>query len=282
MIVDKLTVIGLGLIGGSICSAVKKHGLAGEVLGFDTDSEAGDYAVKNGFVDSCLKSLNQNNDSDLVVVATYVDRIADTVREIAPNLKQGCVITDVGSVKLNVVESVESFLDNDLIFIGSHPIAGSEKPGIENSDPNLFNNRSTIITPSENTDEQSIDFISSFWKGIGSVVLRMDPVLHDRIFAYVSHLPHIAAYTLVNTLNSSDIENIFTYSGGGLKDYTRIASSSPEMWKTIFRQNKKYLLESIREFKNNLELIESAIEEDNLNDLQAILEKAQKNKLTIE
>lgn len=282
MIVDKMTVIGLGLIGGSICSAVKKHGLAGEVLGFDTDSGAGEYAVKNGFIDSCLESINQKNDSGLVVVATYVDRIAETVREIAPNLNKGCVITDVGSVKTNVVESVESFLDGGLVFIGSHPIAGSEKPGIENSDPDLFKNRSTIITPSENTDEQSIDFISNFWRAIGSDVLRMDPLLHDRIFAYVSHLPHVAAYTLVSTLSSSDIENIFTYSGGGLKDYTRIASSSPEMWKTIFMQNKEYLLESIREFKNNLELIESAIEEDNLNNLQTILDKAQKNKLSQE
>jgi prephenate dehydrogenase len=282
MIVDKMTVIGLGLIGGSICNAVKKYDLAGEVVGFDTDSRAREYAEKNGFVDSCLESLNQKNDSGLVVVATYVDRIAETVREIAPNLNKGCIITDVGSVKTNVVESVESFLDSGLIFIGSHPIAGSEKPGIENSDPNLFKNCNTIITPSENTDEESIDLISNFWRAIGSDVLRMDPALHDRIFAYVSHLPHVAAYTLVNTLSSSDIENIFSYSGGGLKDYTRIASSSPEMWKTIFMQNKNFLLESIREFKNNLELIESAIEEDNLNNLQAILEKAQKNKLSQE
>jgi len=280
MIVDKMTVIGLGLIGGSICSAVKKYGLAGEVVGFDTDSGAREYAEKNGFVDSCLANLNQKNDSGLVVVATYVDRIAETVREIAPYLNKGCIITDVGSVKLDVVESVESFLDSDLIFIGSHPIAGSEKPGIENSDPNLFKSCKAIITPSENTDEEFIDFISNFWRAIGSDVVRMDPALHDRIFAYVSHLPHVAAYTLVNTLSSSDIENIFSYSGGGLKDYTRIASSSPEMWKTIFMQNKESLLECIRNFKNNLELIESAIEEENLNNLQAILEKAQKNKLS--
>jgi len=280
MIVDKMTVIGLGLIGGSICSAVKKYGLAGEVVGFDTDSGAREYAEKNGFVDSCLANLNQKNDSGLVVVATYVDRIAETVREIAPYLNKGCIITDVGSVKLDVVESVESFLDSDLIFIGSHPIAGSEKPGIENSDPNLFKSCNAIITPSENTDEEFIDFISNFWRAIGSDVVRMDPALHDRIFAYVSHLPHVAAYTLVNTLSSSDIENIFSYSGGGLKDYTRIASSSPEMWKTIFMQNKESLLECIRNFKNNLELIESAIEEENLNNLQAILEKAQKNKLS--
>ena len=282
MIVEKMTVIGLGLIGGSICSAVKKHNIAGEVVGFDTDGATREYAVENGLVDSCLENLSQPNDSGLVVVATYVDSIADTVKEIAPNLNKGCIITDVGSVKTNIVESIENFLDSGLTFIGSHPIAGSEKPGIENSDPGLFENRSAIITPSENTDEKSIDFLSSFWKGIGSEVIKMEPVLHDRIFAYVSHLPHVAAYTLVNTLSSSEIDNIFSYSGGGLKDYTRIASSSPEMWKTIFKQNKEFILEGIREFKNNLDLIESAIEEDDLNNLLAILEKAQKNKLKIE
>jgi len=280
MMVDKITVIGLGLIGGSICSAVKKYGIAGEVVGFDTENRVRDYAVKNGLVDSCLESLNQKNESGLVIVATYVDRIADTIEEIAPYLNKGCIITDVGSVKSKVVESVEQFLDNDLSFIGSHPIAGSENPGIENSDPDLFRGCNAVITPSENTNEESIETVSKFWRVIGSNVLRMDPALHDKVFAYVSHLPHVAAYTLVNTLSSSDVENIFSYSGGGLKDYTRIASSSPEMWKTIFMQNKESLLECIKNFKNNLELIESAIEEDDLNRLKEILENAQKNKLS--
>lgn len=279
MIANKMTVIGLGLIGGSICSAAKKYGLADKVVGYDTDSSACEYAEKNGIVDSCLDSLNQKNDSDLIVVATYVDRIDETVREIAPSLGKGCIITDVGSVKSRIVESVESFLDSDLSFIGSHPIAGTEKPGIKYSDPDLFRGNNAVITPSENTKQETIDLVSKFWRTIGSNVLRMDPALHDKIFAYVSHLPHVAAYTLINTLSSSEIENIFSYSGGGLKDYTRIASSSPEMWKTIFMQNKESLLKAIQNFKNNLEIIESAIEEDNLNSLQAILEEAQKNKL---
>lgn len=280
MIVNKITVVGLGLIGGSICSAAKKYGAADEVVGFDIDGRVREYAVKNGIVDSCLSSLDQENDSGLVVVATYVDRIADTIRELAPSLKKGCIITDVGSVKSKVVESAEGILDNGLSFIGSHPIAGSENPGIENSDPDLFKNCNAVITPTESTDDKSVETLSKFWRIIGSNVLRMDPALHDRIFAYVSHLPHVAAYTLVNTLDSSDIEHIFSYSGGGLKDYTRIASSSPEMWKTIFMQNKGPLLEAVQNFKKNLEIVESAIREDDLNSLQALLEEAQKKKLS--
>jgi prephenate dehydrogenase len=280
MSVDKITVIGLGLIGGSLCRAIKKYGAAKEIIGFDIDAEVRSYAEQNGIVDSCLENLKQNNDSQLVIVATYVDKISETVKEILPYLDKGCVITDVGSVKAPVIKSVESFINNDFHFVGSHPIAGSEKPGIKNSDPDLFNGSNTIVTPTDKSSKESVEKVSAFWSAVGSNVLTMNPELHDNIFAYVSHLPHVAAYTLMNTVSSSDIENIFSFSGGGLKDYTRIASSSPEMWKTIFMQNKESVLESIKNFKNNLELIESAIERDDLNKLQSLLENAQKNKLS--
>lgn len=278
MSVDKITVIGLGLIGGSLCRAIKKYGAANEIIGFDMDAGVRSYAEQNGIVDSCLENLKQNNDSQLVIVATYVDKISETVKEILPYLEKGCVITDVGSVKTPVMKSVESFINNDFHFVGSHPIAGSEKPGIKNSDPDLFNGSNTIVTPTDKSSKESIEKVSTFWSAIGSNVLIMNPELHDNIFAYVSHLPHVVAYTLINTVSSSDIENIFSFSGGGLKDYTRIAYSSPEMWKTIFMQNKNSVLESIKNFKKNLELIESAIEGDDLNKLQNLLENAQKNK----
>jgi len=278
MSVNKITVIGLGLIGGSLCRAIKKYGAANEIIGFDMDAGVRSYAEQNGIVDSCLENLKQNNDSQLVIVATYVDKISETVKEILPYLEKGCVITDVGSVKTPVMKSVESFINNDFHFVGSHPIAGSEKSGIKNSDPDLFNGSNTIVTPTDKSSKESIEKVSTFWSAVGSNVLIMNPELHDNIFAYVSHLPHVVAYTLINTVSSSDIENIFSFSGGGLKDYTRIAYSSPEMWKTIFMQNKNSVLESIKNFKKNLELIESAIEGDDLNKLQNLLENAQKNK----
>jgi len=278
MSVDKITVIGLGLIGGSLCRAIKKYGAANEIIGFDMDAGVRSYPEQNGIVDSCLENLKQNNDSQLVIVATYVDKISETVKEILPYLEKGCVITDVGSVKTPVMKSVESFINNDFHFVGSHPIAGSEKSGIKNSDPDLFNGSNTIVTPTDKSSKESIEKVSTFWSAIGSNVLIMNPELHDNIFAYVSHLPHVVAYTLINTVSSSDIKNIFSFSGGGLKDYTRIAYSSPEMWKTIFMQNKNSVLESIKNFKKNLELIESAIEGDDLNKLQNLLENAQKNK----
>jgi len=278
MSVNKITVIGLGLIGGSLCRAIKKYGAANEIIGFDMDAGVRSYAEQNGIIDSCLENLKQNNDSQLVIVATYVDKISETVKEILPYLEKGCVITDVGSVKTPVMKSVESFINNDFHFVGSHPIAGSEKSGIKNSDPDLFNGSNTIVTPTDKSSKESIEKVSTFWSAVGSNVLIMNPELHDNIFAYVSHLPHVVAYTLINTVSSSDIENIFSFSGGGLKDYTRIAYSSPEMWKTIFMQNKNSVLESIKNFKKNLELIESAIEGDDLNKLQNLLENAQKNK----
>ena len=277
---DKITVVGLGLIGASVCKAAKKYGAAVEVIGIDPDASVREYALQNGIVDSCQEDVKVTNDSSLVVVATYVDSIADSVHDIAPHLEKGCIITDVGSVKSAVVDSVEKNLSSGISFIGSHPIAGSENPGIKNSDPDLFRDCNVVITPTQKSKQDAIDTVREFWKKLGSNVIKMEPDLHDRIFAYVSHLPHVAAYSLVNSLDSSDIEDIFSYSGGGLRDYTRIASSSPEMWKTIFMQNKEGMLESIKNFKKNLELIESAIEKDDLKSLQALLENARDKKIS--
>ena len=275
---DKITVVGLGLIGASVCRAAKKYGASVEVVGIDPDASVREYALQNGIVDICQEDVKVKNDSSLVVVATYVDSIADTVGDIATHLEKGSIITDVGSVKSDVVDSVEKNLSDEISFIGSHPIAGSENPGIRNSDPDLFRDCNVVITPTQKTKDEAIDTVSNFWKKLGSKVIKMEPGLHDRIFAYVSHLPHVVAYSLVNSLDSSDIEDIFSYSGGGLRDYTRIASSSPEMWKTIFVQNRESVLESIKNFKQNLELIESAIKNDDLKSLQALLENARDKK----
>ena len=272
---DSVTVIGLGLIGGSVCRAIKKSDAAVEVVGIDSDEEVLKFAVDNGIVDRGSSVLENIVDSELVVIATYVDKITETVQEIFPSLNKGCVITDVGSVKSEVVSKIEGIVPAGIYFVGSHPIAGSECSGIENSDADLFNGKNVIVTPTEKSEKHALDKVTSFWASIGGKVISLDPETHDRVFAYVSHLPHLVAYSLVNSVGSSDIvENIFSYSGGGLKDFTRISASSPEMWKTIFLQNKEYILESIKNFKLNIEKTESAIRNDDLNELMKLLENA--------
>ena len=272
---DSVTVIGLGLIGGSVCRAIKKSDAAVEVVGIDSDEEVLKFAVDNGIVDRGSSVLENIVDSELVVIATYVDKITETVQEIFPSLNKGCVITDVGSVKSEVVSKIEGIVPAGIYFVGSHPIAGSECSGIENSDADLFNGKNVIVTPTEKSEKHALDKVTSFWASIGGKVISLDPETHDRVFAYVSHLPHLVAYSLVNSVGSSDIvENIFSYSGGGLKDFTRISASSPEMWKTIFLQNKEFILESIKNFKLNIEKTESAIRNDDLNELMKLLENA--------
>ena len=276
-----VTVIGLGLIGGSVCRAIKKFEASEVVTGIDKSSEVIEFALKNGIVDKAGTELDKAIDSEVVVIATYVDRISDTVEKIIPNLKKGCLITDVGSVKSSIVNRVESIIPDDIYFIGSHPIAGNESSGIENSDPDLFKDKIVVVTPTGNSNDELLSKTKSFWESIGGRVLSLDPGTHDRVFAYVSHLPHAVAYSLVNAVGSTDfVDNILSYSGGGLKDYTRIAASSPEMWKTIFIENKEPVLESIKTFKENLEKTESAIKNDDLNELMNILKQAQKLKFT--
>lgn len=260
--------------------AVKKYGAADKVAGFDTDKRVLDFALSEGIIDEHINSLNEENDSGLIVIATYVDKISDILREIIPHLNEGAVVTDVGSVKANIVRSADELTGGKVSFVGSHPIAGKENPGIENSDPDLFQGCPVVITPTEASDRRAVDTVSKFWGTLGSRVISTTPGQHDKIFALVSHLPHVVAYTLINTVSSSDIEDIFSYSGGGLKDYTRIASSSPDMWKSIFMQNRDSVLDCIDKFKKNIELIESAIKNEDLNKLQSLLENARDAKLS--
>jgi len=273
--IDSVAVIGIGLIGGSVCRAVKKFEVSREVIGIDSDERVLQFAVAEGIVDRALVEPSGVIDSEVVVIATYVDTISDIIERILPNLKEGCLITDVGSVKSNVVNGVNKVLNDKVFFIGSHPIAGKEHSGIKNSTPDLFNGKKVIVTPTNDSNEAAVEKITDFWVSLGAEVVTLAPEFHDRIFAYVSHLPHLAAYSLVNSVSSANVDNIFSYSGGGLKDYTRISASSPQMWKTIFLQNKRYILESMEAFKINIEKLESAIKNEDIDELMHILESAE-------
>jgi len=278
---NTVSVIGLGLIGGSVCRAIKKFGTSSEVVGIESDSEVLEFAIKEGVVDKGSSDLSMVSGSDVVVVATYVDMIYETIEKLVPYLNNGCLVTDVGSVKSEIVGKISNLLTGEISYIGSHPIAGKEHSGIKNSDADLFTGNKVIITPTEISEETAIKKLTSFWSSLGGNVVSLDPYTHDKIFAYVSHLPHVVAYSLINTVASADAaDDIFSFSGGGLQDYTRIAASSPEMWKSIFLQNRDSILESIKTFKLNLEKAESAIKNEDLNELQVILEGAQKLKLS--
>ena len=275
---ERMAIVGVGLIGGSLAKAVKEKKLVGEVLGVGRSEERLESARKLGIIDRYSGRMNELlGEADLVVVAGPVGVIVDLVREIIPFLKKGTIITDVGSVKTKIVEEVEAFIPGSLYFVGGHPIAGTENSGFEASFSTLFEGRKCIITPVSTTDSHALERVKELWAQVGSIVACMDSEEHDEVFAAVSHLPHIVAYSMVNSLLKVKgfEKNIFSFSAGGFKDFTRIAASDPVMWKDIALMNKDKLLSAIKLFQEYLEELKEAIERE---DGERLLSEFQKSR----
>jgi prephenate dehydrogenase len=274
---SKITVIGLGLIGGSLAWALKRAGNVGVVYGVDIDDTAIEYAIREHIIDAGSRDLRAAvNDSDVVVIATHVGIIPKIAKSLAPILPPNTAVTDVGSVKANVVTEIESMLPKSVSFVGGHPISGTERSGICHSSADLFKEKRCILTPTVNTNDESLVRVRNLWESIGAKVYTMTPEAHDRVFAYVSHLPHAVAYALLNSVASQEgrAAEIFDFAGGGLKDFTRIGASSPEMWSDILAANRENVLAAILDFKDEIEKIRVAIEKGNLKRLKDILSKA--------
>ena len=276
----KITIIGLGLIGGSLARALKETGEVETVFGIDRDKESLEYALSKGIIDKGYSDINEGvPGAEIIVISTHVGIITDTAKSVFSVAAEGAIITDVGSVKSLVVKGIEPDLPKNLHFIGGHPIAGTENSGVKSADSKLFNGRRCILTPTEKTASEAIRKVTLMWQSVGSEVHEMDAETHDHIFGTVSHLPHLVAYSLMNTvLSAPDSEKLLEFAGGGLKDYTRVAASSPEMWVEIFKANKSHLLEAISMFKNSLGKIEDAIKSEDFDTLKKELDKAAKTK----
>lgn len=273
---NKITVVGLGLIGGSLGKALKESNQVGTVVGIDTDEETIKYGLDSEIIDEGAAGLNEViYGSDIIVIATYVGMIEDTAKSVFDIATDKTIITDVGSVKSSIVRAVEADLPDELQFVGGHPIAGTENSGVKSSNSRLFKDRRCILTPTERTNSEAKNKVKSMWEIVGSRVYEIDPETHDHIFGIVSHLPHVVAYSLINSvIEAQDSEQLMDFAGGGLKDYTRVAASSPEMWTEIFKANKEQLLDAISKFKLSLEEIESAIKNEDFESLKKELEKA--------
>ncbi|MBI5894319.1 MAG: prephenate dehydrogenase/arogenate dehydrogenase family protein [Deltaproteobacteria bacterium] len=274
---NKVAIIGVGLIGGSLAIVLRQNGITNNIIGIGRGIKNLETAKKLGVIDEWTQDAKQGvKDADLVIVATPVASIARIVREILPSLKNGAIITDVGSVKKSILDEIESFLPDTIHFVGGHPIAGTENAGVEAAFPALFQNRKCIITPTKKTNKEALHKIKMLWNIAGSEVILMDALKHDKILAAVSHLPHMVAYSLVNAVaDMKDFdENILNYSAGGFKDFTRIASSSPEMWRDICLLNKDAILDVIHRFQETLKNLETMIENADKEGLTKEFEKA--------
>ena len=252
----KITIIGVGLIGGSIARAVKKHRLAREVIGFSQRHSTLTTALKAKIIDQGYHDVKKAvANADLVILATPVSIITGMLSIIGPHLKRNCIITDVGSTKVSIVNAADEHLPNPSLFVGSHPLAGSEKKGVQYSDSELFKDTLCIMTPKKGTNRGAREKVKRLWSKIGARVKMLSPEEHDRILGYISHFPHIWAYALMETIPSDCLD----YAASGLKDTTRIASSTPQVWNDICLGNAKNIVAAIDEIVGNLATLRSAI-----------------------
>jgi prephenate dehydrogenase len=273
---DKVTVIGLGLIGGSLAWALKRSKRVGTVFGVDTDEESIEYALENEIIDEgSTDSAEGASGAEIVVIATHVGSIVKTAKSLIPLLSEGTIITDVGSTKGKIVREIEEITPHHIHFLGGHPIAGTENSGIKNADPRLFKGRRLILTPTGKTALIVKSRVATLWELVGSEVHEMDTDTHDRVFGFVSHLPHVLAYSLIDAiLSTGESDTLLNFAGGGLRDYTRVAASSPEMWGEILIANKENVLKAVKEFKSSLDKMERALANEDSEQLKDMLSKA--------
>ena len=280
----KVAIVGVGLIGGSLGMVLKRNALADDVVGIGRRIENLKTAVQLAAIDRYVTEAREGvRGADLVILATPVDTYERHLKDWAPDLAAGSIVTDVGSVKGRLVELSEQLIPERARFVGAHPIAGKEKTGVAAGSVGLFREARCILTPTPRTDPQALDTVSRLWEATGSIVLTMDPYLHDRVLGAVSHLPHVAAFALINALTeirerTTPELDLLAYSGGGLRDTTRIAASSPEMWRDICVCNKANLVGMIEVFERRLQQLKQLIQAGDGPGLEREFERAKQTR----
>lgn len=252
-ICKKIVIIGLGLIGGSLGIALKKKKAASEIIGVSRRPSTLNAARKRRAVDWCTKDVKKAvKDADIIILAAPVDTIVDFAPKLAKLASEKCIISDVGSTKQKIVNAFER---KGINFVGAHPLAGSEKKGVKFADGTLFENSLCILTPTAKTDKKSLWKIRKLWQIAGARAESLSPSKHDSVIALVSHLPHIVAFSLVDTLP----QRLFKFAAEGFKDTTRIAASDAKIWQDIFLSNRRPLLKNIDDFQKRLNILKSLI-----------------------
>ncbi|UZD89974.1 prephenate/arogenate dehydrogenase family protein [Cognatishimia activa] len=272
-IYDRVALIGLGLIASSMFWAIKRAGLAAEVTGYARSQETRDTARKIGLCDQIFDTAQEAvKDADLVVLCVPVGVMGAVAKDIGPVLKSGATVTDVGSVKRQVIKDVEPHLPENVHFVPAHPLAGTEHSGPESGFAELYDNRWCLLITDTNTDRKAADDLARFWRGLGSNVEEMDADHHDLVLAVTSHTPHLIAYTMVGVaddLRRVSESEVIKYSASGFRDFTRIAASDPTMWRDVFLNNKDATLEILGRFTEELFALQRAIRQgdgDHLHD----------------
>ncbi len=272
-----MAVIGVGLIGGSLATALRRGGYAGQVVGFDRDHSALERAAKLQVIDQVAESVSEAaRGAELVVVAVPVKAVGSVLHDIGLALDPAAVVTDVGSTKVEVIETARHELRERFArFVPGHPIAGREASGVEAATADLFKGVRVVLTPVAETDAAAVDLVRGAWEAAGARVSTLAAEDHDRIFAAVSHLPHLLSFALVSEIASRpEAAELFAFAAGGFRDFTRIAASSPEMWRDIALQNRAALLAELDHYGARLAVFRSLIEKGDGPALERLMTEA--------
>ena len=276
----KVCIIGCGLIGSSIARGIKKNRLATKLVSSNRSNNTNKKIIKLKIVDEASSDTKKIvKGSDLIIIASPLSSYKNIILKIKNSLKNGAILTDVGSVKKNVISLIEKNIPKNISWISSPPIAGTEDSGPESGFSQLFKNKWCILTPSKQSNNKDIKLLEKFWKKLGSRVDVMEAKQHDYILSITSHMPHLIAYNIVNTtlkIKKKKDRNIVKYSAGGLRDFTRIAASNPIMWRDIFVQNNENTSKMIDKFIENLINLKKAIKSKNEKKLEKIFRKTKK------
>ena len=277
---QQVTIIGVGLLGGSLGLVLKEKGLAKTVVGIGRRQANLELAVQRKAIDCFYAEPHEAvRDSDFIVLATPVDTYVSHVQQWGQHLHSGAIVSDVGSVKGQLVFDLERALPSQASFVGAHPIAGKEKSGVAHATSNLFAGARCILTPTPQTNSEALGRVRGLWEMAGSEGLSMDPMVHDWILGAVSHLPHIAAFSLMHALqdlqgSTPEGLTLLDFSGGGLRDTTRIAASSPEMWRDICLANRENLLKMVDQYIIQLQAFKQLLNDHDGSGLAKNIEQA--------
>ena len=269
---EAIAIVGLGLIGGSVAKAVRSLGLARQIFGYDNNEEY-HKEIKSRKLADYLSDVPDKKlaQAELVLLAVPVKSFKEVLPNIITNISSKAILTDTGSVKSPLLKMMCSPKYKKIRFVGGHPIAGSENFGPAAANQDLFYGKRCILTPEEKTDKDLIQVVRRFWESLGAKVSEMDAESHDQMFASVSHLPHILAYACIQAISNTDSQEVLGHSGAGLKDFSRIASSSPQMWADIFLENKENLLPRVAAFNEVLSALEETIKKNDKRKLVELL-----------
>ncbi|MDD5448154.1 MAG: prephenate dehydrogenase [Actinomycetota bacterium] len=275
--VSKVAVIGTGLMGGSLCLALKKSGVAETVVGYDISFDIRKKAKKLKIADQIAESSEEaSKDSEVVFLATPISSLEEACLDIGGSLRDGAVVSDIASAKLGVVERLGKILPSKARYVGGHPMTGSEQSGVEFARPDLYRDVHYVLTPTEKTDPDALGLLNGILSALGSKVIYMDPYTHDEAMAVVSHVPHLLSVLLMDVarIQHEKIPSLFAITAGGFRDMTRIAGSNPRIWVDILMENRKFVIQRLEEFSARISGLTEILEGEKTEELEKMLRSA--------